>query len=367
MNPIRIAIVGVGNCASSLIQGIEYYRHKTAEDAVGLMHWDIGGFTPSDIAVVAAFDIDARKVGKDVSAAIFARPNCTTVFCAHVPRTGTLVSMGKILDGVSDHMAEYDAEETFLPADLPEATMESVVAELRASGAEILVNYLPVGSEEAVRFYAECALAAGLGFVNNMPVFIASDPVWVKRFEEKKLPLVGDDIKAQLGATITHRVLTDLFRQRGVTLDRTYQINTGGNTDFLNMLNRSRLASKKISKTEAVQSVAAERLDAKNIHIGPSDYVPWQKDNKVCFLRMEGRMFGDVPLNLELRLSVEDSPNSAGVAIDSIRCCKIALTRGLGGVLHSPSAYFCKHPPQQFTDDIAFGMMEDFIAGRRDD
>ncbi len=271
MNPIRIAIVGVGNCASSLIQGIEYYRHKTAEDAVGLMHWDIGGFTPSDIAVVAAFDIDARKVGKDVSAAIFARPNCTTVFCAHVPRTGTLVSMGKILDGVSDHMAEYDAEETFLPADLPEATMESVVAELRASGAEILVNYLPVGSEEAVRFYAECALAAGLGFVNNMPVFIASDPVWVKRFEEKKLPLVGDDIKAQLGATITHRVLTDLFRQRGVTLDRTYQINASPARRSARPRRSSRLPPSVLMRrtsTSALQTMCRGRRTTRSVSCG---------------------------------------------------------------------------------------------------
>ena len=363
--PIRIAIIGVGNCASSLVQGIEYYRHKKPEEAIGLMHWDVGGYTPSDIAVVAAWDIDIRKVGKDVSRAIFARPNCTTVFCPHVHETGAVVRMGNILDGVSPHMGSYPDDDTFVVADMPVPTKEEVVAHLRDTKTEILVNYLPVGSEEAVRFYADCAIEAGVAFVNNMPVFIASDPAWVKRFEDAKLPLVGDDIKAQLGATITHRVLTDLFKTRGVKLDRTYQINTGGNTDFLNMLNRDRLASKKISKTEAVQSVAAERLADRNIHIGPSDYVPWQNDNKVCFLRMEGRMFGDVPLNLELRLSVEDSPNSAGVAIDSIRCCKLALDRGLGGILHSPSAYFCKHPPVQYTDDVAHGMMEDFIAGRR--
>ncbi len=366
MEPIRIAVVGIGNCASSLIQGIEYYRNGNAKDAIGLMHWEIGGFTPSDIRVVAAFDIDRRKVGLDVSEAIFAKPNCTTVFCKDVPKTGTIVRMGNVLDGVSEHMAEYPQDETFLVSDKAQPTLAEVVAVLKETKTEILVNYLPVGSEAAVRFYAECALEAGVAFVNNMPVFIASDPAWVKRFEDKKLPLVGDDIKAQLGATITHRVLTDLFRARGVKLDRTYQINTGGNTDFLNMLNRSRLKSKKISKTEAVQSVAGERLSDRNIHIGPSDYVPWQNDNKVCFLRMEGRMFGDVPLNLEMRLSVEDSPNSAGVAIDSIRCCKLALDRGIGGVLHSPSAYFCKHPPKQFTDDEAFGMMEDFIAGKRD-
>jgi len=234
---------------------------------------------------------------------------------------------------------------------------------LKKSGAEILINYLPVGSEEATQFYAECALAANLGYINCMPVFIASNPEWAARFKAKNLPIIGDDIKAQLGATITHRVLTDLFKKRGVKLDRTYQINTGGNTDFLNMLNRARLSSKKISKTEAVQSVTAEPLDWENIHIGPSDYVPWQNDNKVCFLRMEGRMFGDVPMNIELRLSVEDSPNSAGVAIDSIRCCKLALDRGEGGILSGPSAYFKKHPPKQYTDDEAYQMTEQFING----
>ena len=234
---------------------------------------------------------------------------------------------------------------------------------LKDSGAEILINYLPVGSEEATRFYADCALEANVAFINNIPVFIASDPVWAKRFEAKNIPIVGDDIKSQVGATITHRVLTDLFKKRGVKLERTYQLNTGGNTDFLNMLNRHRLASKKKSKTEAVQSVTAKRLADNNIHIGPSDYVPWQKDNKICFVRMEGKLFGDVPMNIELRLSVEDSPNSAGVVIDSIRCTKLALNRGQGGVLYAPSAYFCKHPPHQFTDDEAFQMIERFIQG----
>ena len=238
---------------------------------------------------------------------------------------------------------------------------------LKESGAEIVLNYLPVGSEDATHFYAECALEAGVAFINNIPVFIASNPEWARRFEERGIPLIGDDIKAQLGATITHRVLTDLFNKRGVKLERTYQLNTGGNTDFLNMLNRDRLASKKESKTEAVQAVAAKRLEKENIHIGPSDHVPWQKDNKICFIRMEGRLFGDIPMNLELRLSVEDSPNSAGVAIDSIRCCKLALDRGKGGVLYSPSAYFSKHPPKQFTDDQARRMTEEFIAGQRDD
>jgi myo-inositol-1-phosphate synthase len=365
MKRIRIAIVGVGNCASSLVQGITYYRAGSAADAVGLMHWELGGYVPGDIRVVCAFDIDRRKVGRDLSEAILAPPNCTAVF-AKVRKTGVQVRMGRILDGIADHMADYPAHRRFVPARRKEATKKQVVKALVDSGAEMLCNYLPVGSEKAVRFYAECALEAGVGFVNNMPVFIASDPAWAKRFETKNIPLIGDDIKAQLGATITHRVLTDLFRKRGVKLDRTYQLNTGGNTDFLNMLNQARLTSKRISKTEAVQSVAGEPIEPDNIHIGPSDYIAWQKDNKVCFLRMEGRLFGDVPMNLELRLSVEDSPNSAGVAIDAIRCMKLALDRGVGGVLTSPAAFFMKHPPQQFNDGDAWAMTEAFIAGDRE-
>jgi myo-inositol-1-phosphate synthase len=362
MSKIKIAIIGMGNCASSLIQGIQYYKGKHPEEAVGLMHWDIGGYSPSDIDVVAAFDIDQRKVGLDTSEAIFADPNCTAVFCDEIPKSGTIVQMGRILDGFSDHMRDYDKQETFLPSDEPEPDQSQVVQVLRDSGAEILLNYLPVGSEEATRFYVECALDAGVGFINNIPVFIASDPQWVQRFEEKGLPIIGDDVKAQVGATIVHRVLTDLFKKRGVKLERTYQLNTGGNTDFLNMLNINRLASKKTSKTEAVQSVTAKRMKDNNIHIGPSDYVPWQNDNKICFIRMEGKLFGDVPMNLELRLSVEDSPNSAGVVIDAIRCCKLALERGESGVLYAPASYFCKHPPRQFTDDVAFRMTEEFIA-----
>lgn len=362
-NKIRIAIAGVGNCASSLLQGIEYYKDKNADDAIGLMHWEIGGYKPCDIEVVAAFDIDERKVGKDVNEAIFSEPNCTAIFCRHMPKTGIKVMMGRILDGFSEHMKEYPKKNTFVLSDEPEPSKEDVVRVLRDSGAEILLNYLPVGSEEGSRFYAECALEAGVGFINNIPVFIASDHDWAERFSSKGLPIIGDDIKAQIGATITHRALVDLFRKRGVKLDRTYQLNTGGNTDFLNMLNRNRLMSKKESKTEAVQSILDERIEPENIHIGPSDYVPWQKDNKVCFIRMEGRIFGDVPMNLELRLSVEDSPNSAGVVIDAIRCMKLALERGEGGVLYAPSAYFCKHPPLQYPDDIAFHMTEDFIKG----
>jgi len=363
MSKIRIAIVGVGNCASSLVQGIHYYDRQRLDSATGLMHRELGGYLPGDIEIAAAFDIDRRKVGRDVSEAIFAAPNCTTVFCSGVPVLGVQVRMGRILDGVSGHMADYPEGRTFAPAAEAQPEAGDVVRELRRAGCEIVLNYLPVGSEEATRFYAGCALEAGCGFINNIPVFIASDPHWARRFEEAGLPLIGDDIKAQVGATITHRALMDLFAKRGVKVDRTYQLNTGGNTDFLNMLDRRRLASKKISKTEAVQSVAGQRLDDDSIHIGPSDYVAWQNDNKVCFLRIEGRMFGDVPINLELRLSVEDSPNSAGVAIDAIRCCRLALDRGRGGVLYAPAAWYCKHPPRQYTDDEAYRLTEAWIAG----
>ena len=365
MERIRIALVGVGNCASSLVQGLEYYRGQRPEDAIGLMHWEIGGYRPGDIEVVAAFDIDVRKVGKDVSEAIFEPPNCTTVFCGDLPKAKVAVRMGRILDGVAEHMGDYPDVRTFLPSDVPEATRDEIVRALRQSQAEVLLNYLPVGSERAARLYAECALEAGVALVNCIPVFIASDPDFARRFAARGIPIVGDDIKAQLGATITHRMLTDLFRKRGVELERTYQLNTGGNTDFINMLNRSRLVSKKESKTEAVQSVAAHRIADENIHVGPSDYVAWQNDNKVCFLRMEGKLFGGVPMNLELRLSVEDSPNSAGVSIDAIRCAKLALDRGLGGALIAPSAYFMKHPPKQFTDGEAHALTEEFIAGDR--
>jgi myo-inositol-1-phosphate synthase len=363
MQKIKIAIAGLGNCASSLVQGIEYYRDQSAEDAVGLMHWEIGGWRPQDIEVVAAFDVDVRKVGKDVAEAIFQPPNCATVICRDIPKTGVQVRMGRILDGIAEHMQEYPEARTFLPSDEREATHEEVVLALHQSGADVLLNYLPVGSEQAVRFYAECALEAGVALVNCMPVFIASDPEFAARFEQRGIPIIGDDIKAQIGATITHRMLTDLFRKRGVKLEHTYQLNTGGNTDFLNMLNRSRLDSKKLSKTEAVQSVAAERIADEDIHVGPSDYVAWQNDNKVCFLRMEGKLFGDIPMNLELRLSVEDSPNSAGVAIDAIRCAKLAMQRGMAGPIEAASAYFMKHPPVQFTDPEAYEMLEVFIAG----
>ncbi len=351
MSKIKIAIVGIGNCASSLIQGIYYYEDKKPEDAIGLMHWKIGDWDPTDIEVVAAFDVDERKVGKTIDEAIFAKPNCTTIFQEEIPKSDV---------NVAEHMQNFDEDYTFKVSD---AEPVDVVEVLKESGAEMLLSYLPVGSEEAARYYAQCALDAGIGYINCMPVFIVSDPEWEAKFREKGIPAVGDDIKAQIGATITHRTLANLFKERGVKLDRTYQINTGGNTDFMNMLNRHRLDSKKVSKTEAVQSVLAERMDPQDIHIGPSDYVPWQKDNKICFLRMEGRTFGDVPMNIELRLSVEDSPNSAGCVIDAIRCCKLALERGIGGQLTSISSYTMKHPPVQFTDDEAAANVEAFING----
>ena len=363
MKKIKTALLGVGNCASSLVQGVHFYADPKAQ-AHGLIHQVIGGYGPSDVEFVLAIDTDARKVGLDLAEAIFAPPNCTAIFHRDVPPTGVKVMMGRVLDGMAGHMLSAPGERGFVRSDLPEASKDDIVAALRESGTEVLVNYLPVGSEEAVRFYMECALEAGVAVVNSMPVFIASDPVWERRFREKRLPIVGDDIKAQVGATIVHRVLSNLFGQRGVNVAHTYQLNTGGNTDFLNMLDRGRLLSKKESKTEAVQSVMDERLASEDIHVGPSDYIPWLNDNKLCFLRMEGELFGGVPMNLELRLSVEDSPNSAACVLDAIRCCKVALERGEGGVLVGPSAFFCKHPPQQFSDDVAAQLTEEFIAGQ---
>ena len=364
MKKIRLAIAGLGNCASSLIQGIEYYKHVDEDGCIGLMHYDICGYRASDIDVVGAFDIDARKVGKDVSEAMFAPPNCTKVFYPDVPHKGVEVKMGPVLDGVAPHMANYPDDKRFVVAD---AVPCDVKSELLASGADVLVNYMPVGSEEAARFYAKAALDAGVGFVNCMPVFIASDPLWAKKFLDAGVPIVGDDIKSQIGATIVHRALTQLFKDRACAMDRTYQLNIGGNTDFLNMLSRERLKSKKISKTEAVQSILDVPLNDDDIHIGPSDYVPWQKDNKVCFLRMEGRIFGDVPINLELRLSVEDSPNSGGSSIDAIRICKVAKDRKVGGPLLAISAYTMKHPPVQYPDEMAKEMVEKFISGQSSD
>ncbi|MBW2604869.1 MAG: inositol-3-phosphate synthase [Deltaproteobacteria bacterium] len=364
MAPIRIGIIGVGNCASSLLQGIIYYRRKNYNDADGILNWSINGYTPADIKVVSAFDIDQRKVGKDVHEAIFERPNCTKKFVGNMPKAKVKVAMGKILDSFSEHMKKYESDYPFLMCDQKEPTKSDVINILKKSGTEMLLNYLPVGSEAASRFYAECALESGVAFINNIPVFIASDPSWAERFKSRKIPIIGDDIKSQLGATIVHRTLTNLFEKRGVKLEKTYQINTGGNTDFLNMLDRERLDKKKESKTAAVQAVLRKNLEDRNIHIGPSDYVPWLNDNKVCFIRMEGRLFGDIPMNLELRLSVEDSPNSAGAAIDCIRLCKLAIERNIGGVLEEPSAYYCKHPPVQYTDDEAFLLLKDFISNK---
>ncbi len=360
MGKINAAIAGVGNCACALLQGIEYYRPQSSVASAGLMHREIGGYRISDIRVVAAFDIDQRKVGRPLQEAAFAPPNCTQVFQRELADYGVTVQMGPVLDGVASHMRDYADDRAFRIAD---AEAVDVVSVLRKSGAEVLVCYLPVGSEDAVRHYARAALEAGVAFVNCVPVFIASDPEWAALFRDKNLPVVGDDVKSQFGATIVHRVLARLLDDRGVRLDHTYQLNTGGNTDFLNMLEQGRLRSKRISKTEAVQSQLDTPLDTDDIHIGPSDYVPWQKDNKVCFLRLEWRGFGDVPMNLELRMSVEDSPNSAGVAVDAIRCAKLALERGIGGPLDEVAALTMKHPPRQMRDSEARELLERWIRG----
>ena len=359
MGKIKLAIVGVGNCASSLLQGIEYYRAHDPAKSAGILHPEIGGYRLEDIRVVAAFDIDRRKVGKPLEQAVFAPPNCTTVFHRELPSHGVIVHMGPVLDGVAAHMSEYSDERAFRVADEKPCDTAQV---LRDSGAEVLVCYLPVGSEDAVHHYAQACLDVGVALVNCVPVFIASHPEWSAEFRKKNLPVVGDDIKSQFGATIVHRILARLMGDRGVKLERTYQLNTGGNTDFLNMLEASRLTSKRISKTESVQSQLDVPLEKDNIHIGPSDYVAWQKDNKVCFLRMEWRGFGGVPMNLELRLSVEDSPNSAGVAVDAIRCAKLALDRKIGGPLEEISAFCMKHPPKQLRDSEARERVEQWIA-----
>jgi myo-inositol-1-phosphate synthase len=366
MPKIRIAIAGVGNCASSLVQGIEYYKslgNGAADHALGLMHFDLGGYTPADIEVVAAFDIDRRKVNRPLKEALFAKPNCTKVFYPQLPDFPVKISMGEVHDGVASHMADYPDDRRFIVADENPCDVAKVLAE---SGAEILVSYLPVGSEKATRYYATACLEAGVSLVNCIPVFIASDREWIRRFEEKGIPIIGDDVKSQIGATIIHRMLSKLFMDRGVKVNHTYQLNVGGNTDFLNMLNHSRLKSKKISKTEAVTSQISHGLSDDDVHIGPSDFVPWLNDNKVCFIRMEGQGFGSIPMNLELRLSVEDSPNSGGVVIDAIRCCKLARDRGIGGALLSPSSYFMKHPVTQYPDEEAREMVEEFIAAKRE-
>ena len=360
-NKIRVAIAGVGNCASALVQGVEFYRQRPAAMFQGIMHPSIGGYGCSDIEFVAAFDVDARKIGRPLEEAIFAKPNCTLVFQSALTVSNVIVQAGPVLDGIAPHMAEYPDDVAFRSADL-EPT--DIAEALGASKAEVLLCYLPVGSEEAVRHYARACLDAGVAMINCVPVFLASDPGWAARFRAAGLPIIGDDIKSQVGATIVHRTLARLFADRGVGVERTYQLNTGGNTDFLNMLERGRLASKKFSKTESVQSQLDERLEAKNIHIGPSDYVPWQRDNKVCFIRMEGHGFGGAPIELELRLSVQDSSNSAGVVIDAIRCAKLALLRGIAGALEAPSAYYMKSPPRQFRDSVARDACEAFIEDR---
>ncbi len=369
MKEIRVAIVGVGNCASSLIQGIHYYRETFSHGPagqVGLAHPRVGQWEPGDVNVVAAIDIDARKVGKPLHEAIFAEPNNTQIFYDDFTRDDVTVHMGCVLDGVANHMSEYPEGRRFKVADAPEASAERITQLLRDSQAEILLNYLPVGSQQATEFYARCCLDAGVSLINCIPVFIVSDPAWAKRFTDAGIPCIGDDVKAQVGATITHRVLTRMMHQRGATIDATYQLNWAGNTDFLNMLERKRLGCKKISKTQAVQSQLDVPLPDEQVHIGPAEYVPWQKDNKVCALRIEARGFGGVPLHIEARLSVEDSPNSAGEAIDAIRVCKLARDDGLAGPLQAVSAYCMKHPPRQFTDAAAHDMLEAFIAEHAD-
>jgi myo-inositol-1-phosphate synthase len=357
--PIRIAIAGIGNCASSLVQGIQFYS-RPENGTTGLQHPQIGPWRVADLQVVAAFDVDARKVGRPLGEAIFALPNNTKEFCRPIAPSGTNVQMGPILDGVPAHMKDYPPHQRFEPADLPPVDLAQA---LRESGAEILVNYMPVGAQRATEAYAQAALDAGICFINCVPCFVVSDPKWAQQFAAKNLPCVGDDIKAQVGATITHRTLARLFNDRGVRIDATYQLNTGGNTDFLNMLNRDRLSSKKKSKTQAVQSQLDVPLAPDQIHIGPSDFVPFQKDQKVCFLRIEGTGFGGVPMNLELRLSVEDSPNSAGVVVDAIRCCRLARDAGIGGPLEEVSAWCMKHPPRQMIDSEARLALEEFIVG----
>ena len=358
MGKINVAVIGVGNCASSLIQGVYYYKQAKETDFVpGLMHVNLGGYHISDINFVAAIDIDRNKVGKDLAQAIFTAPNNTFKFC-EVPAAGVKVQRGMTHDGLGKYLSQIIQK-------APGSTVD-IVKVLKDTQTDVVINYLPVGSEEATKWYIEQVLTAGCGFINCIPVFIAREKYWQERFAHEGLPVIGDDIKSQVGATIVHRVLTRLFRDRGVKLERTYQLNFGGNTDFLNMLERERLESKKISKTTAVTSQLDYELDPDDIHVGPSDYVPWLTDRKFCHIRMEGRTFGDVPLNVELKLEVWDSPNSAGVVIDAIRCCKLAIDQGLKGALVAPSAYFMKSPPVQYTDDEAHRMVEEFIAGTQE-
>ena len=354
MGTVNVAIIGVGNCASSLVQGVHKYREAPDNGFIpGLMHTTLGGYHIGDINFVAAFDVDRNKVGKDLSEAIFSEPNNTVQF-ADVPNIGVKVERGMTHDGIGKYVKDIVIK-------APGETVD-IARVLKERDTHVVVNYLPVGSEEATKWYVEQVLEAGCAFINCVPVFIAKEKYWQKRFEKAGLPVIGDDIKSQVGATITHRVLTRLFEDRGVKLERTYQLNFGGNTDFLNMLERDRLTSKKISKTNSMTSQLSFDIGADNVHIGPSDHVPWLDDRKWCYIRMEGRTFGDVPLNLELKLEVWDSPNSAGVVVDAIRCCKLALDRGEKGAL-SPSSYFMKSPPVQYTDQVAHDMVEAFIEG----
>jgi len=354
---IRVAIIGVGNCASSLVQGVQYYQNANPDEFVpGLMHVDLGGYHISDIEFSAAFDVDATKVGKDLSEAIFSGPNNTYKF-ADVPHLGVTIQRGMTHDGLGKYLSQIITKAPGPTAD--------IVDILKETKTDVVINYLPVGSEMATKWYVEQVLDAGCAFINCIPVFIAREEYWQKRFEERGLPVIGDDIKSQVGATITHRVLTRLFADRGVRIDRTYQLNFGGNTDFMNMLERERLESKKISKTNAVTSQMDYEMPAENVHVGPSDYVPWLEDRKWCHIRIEGTTFGDVPLNLELKLEVWDSPNSAGVVIDAVRCAKLALDNNIGGALLAPSSYFMKSPPEQYHDDIAHNKVEEFIAQNR--
>ncbi|HEX2273059.1 MAG TPA: inositol-3-phosphate synthase [Acidimicrobiales bacterium] len=352
---VRLAIAGVGNCASSLVQGIEYYGRADADESVpGLMHVVVGGYHVGDVEVVAAFDVDAAKVGLDVGKAIFSGQNNTVRFSS-VGELGVAVQRGPTFDGLGSYYRQTIEESPADPVDVAEV--------LRSSGADVLVSYLPVGSEEAQKHYAQACLDAGVAFVNAIPVFIASDPEWAARFSSAGVPIVGDDIKSQVGATIVHRILARLFEDRGLVLDRTYQLNFGGNMDFKNMLERERLVSKKVSKTQSLTSQVENGIASDHVHIGPSDHVPWLEDRKWAYIRLEGRNFGDVPLNVELKLEVWDSPNSAGVIIDAVRCAKLALDRGIGGPLLGPSAYFMKSPPVQYHDDEAHRLVEEFIAG----
>jgi len=367
MAKINVAIAGIGNCASSLIQGAEFYKNVSGNDepVPGLMHNVLGGYKINDIDFVAGFDVDKRKVGKPLNQAIFEKPNNTQIFQKEIPKwSNIIVKKGPVLDGVAGHMEEYPADQSFR-VDKSQNPVD-VVKELKDSGAEILMNYMPVGSQEATEFYAQCALDAGCAFLNCMPVFIVSNPNWSKKFEKKGLPCAGDDVSAQGGATITHKVLAKMFADRGIKITGTYQLNVGGNTDFLNMARHHRLTSKKISKTEAVQKQLPLRLPDDKIHVGPSDFIPWLKDQKICFLRIEGEKFGGVPMNLELRLSVEDSPNSAGCTIDCIRALKLALDRGTSGPLTSISSYLMKHPPEHLSPDTAKERIEEFILGTRE-